>query len=394
MKRILSAVAFLSLLLSFAAAPAESEPTTALPTAPQKNVRLFLPEVIYATPGVEMNVYFDNIVLLINSDNYVFDVNCAKGRNDQKRWRFTPTESDLGTFDWSVKVIDDNGVLAEGNCKLQVSPLNSQENRPLSILVVGDSLTAGTAYPTRIFQQCKDLGKIDLKMVGTRGAGPERTAVPGGVGHEGIGGWTWAAFAQRNDSKFLVFPNDDKTQKGSLNVQAYFEQNNAGQATDVITVMLGINDVFGATDDDLEARIAGICENMDILLAEFRRCAPQAVIGVSLVTPGAATQDAFGSNYKCNQTRWQYKKNQHRLNEVMQQRFAAANPDGIILIPTFCNLDCEHNFPRISEDINLGNSQKISRLSNGVHPAGTGYNQIGDTFFSWLMAILPTLPEK
>ena len=45
-----------------------------------ENVRLFVPEKIYAVPGVEMNVYFDNIVTVINSANYVFDVDCQKGR--------------------------------------------------------------------------------------------------------------------------------------------------------------------------------------------------------------------------------------------------------------------------------------------------------------------------
>ncbi|NLZ62912.1 MAG: hypothetical protein GX902_03800 [Lentisphaerae bacterium] len=394
MKIILFALCLLSLLVCFADAPAGSSPAVPRETAVRQNPRLFLPEVIYATPGVEMNVYFDNIVLLINCDNYVFDVNCPKGRNDQKRWRFTPTESDLGTYDWSVRIIDDHGVLAEGTCKLQVSPLNAQENRPLSIMVVGDSLTAATVYPTRIFSQCQELGKINLKMLGTRGPGPERSAVPGGVGHEGYGGWTWRAFAQHKDSKFLVFPNDDRTQKGTLDVQAFFKQQNDGQPPEVITVMLGINDVFGANDENLEERIVDICNNMDVLLAEFRRCAPQAIIGVSLVTPGAATQDAFGANYKCGQTRWQYKKNQHRLNEVMKERFAASNPYGVILIPTYCNLDCENNFPQASEEVNLGNNKKISRLSNGVHPASSGYNQIGDTFFSWLMAVLPSLPAK
>ena len=62
------------------------------------NVRLLVPEKIYAVPGIEMNVYFNNIVTVINPANYVFDVNCEKGRNDVKRWRFTPEKGDVGTY--------------------------------------------------------------------------------------------------------------------------------------------------------------------------------------------------------------------------------------------------------------------------------------------------------
>ena len=32
----------------------------------EKKHPLVLPEVIYATPGIEMNVYFDNVFLMVN----------------------------------------------------------------------------------------------------------------------------------------------------------------------------------------------------------------------------------------------------------------------------------------------------------------------------------------
>ena len=69
MNRILLAVTFLFSALALCA----------------DSLKLQLPEKIYAVPGIETNVYFDNIVLTPNSDFYVFDVDCRKGRNDQKR---------------------------------------------------------------------------------------------------------------------------------------------------------------------------------------------------------------------------------------------------------------------------------------------------------------------
>lgn len=354
----------------------------------QPELELFLPEVIYAVPGVEMNVYFDNLVRVTNPANYVFDVNCPKGRNDQMRWRFLPTEKDIGTYDWNVRVFAQNGLLAQGGCKLVVSPLNTVENRPLSILVVGDSLTAATAYPERILALSKDPGKLAMKMIGSRGRGPERSAIPGGVAHEGYGGWTWNSFATGKNSKFLQFPEGDNTKPGTLNFQAFLDQYNDGKAPDVITVMLGINDIFGAQDDNIESRITAIFEKMEVLLTEFRKVAPEALIGVALIPPGAGSQDAFGANYTCGQTRWQYHKNQRRYNAALTAKFQAANPLNISLVPVYINLDCQNNYPQLTSEVNHGNPAKITRLNNGVHPSTAGYNQIGDTFFSWLMAQL------
>ena len=74
-----------------------------------EDVRLLVPEKIYAVPGVELTVYFNNIVTVVNPANYVFDVDCEKGRNDLKRWRFTPKKEDVGTWKWKIRVIGEDG---------------------------------------------------------------------------------------------------------------------------------------------------------------------------------------------------------------------------------------------------------------------------------------------
>ena len=134
----------------------------------------------------------------------------------------------------------------------------------------------------------------------------------------------------------------------------------------------------------MDQKIKDILQSADTLLAEFRRVAPNAKIGIGLVTPSARSQDAFGSNYSCGQTRWQYRKNQHRLNEAYLKKFTNHPDKNISIIPTNVNLDCENNFPVVSEPVNIGNASKITRQSNGVHPASAGYRQIGDTFYCWL----------
>ncbi len=180
---------------------------------------------------------------------------------------------------------------------------------------------------------------------------------------------------------------DDQGQ-GTLDLQNYFNRYNQGKTPDIVTFQLGVNDVFGANDDNLEDRVKAILESADTLVSAFRQAAPQAIIGVGLVTAGASSQDAFGTNYACGQTRWQYKKNQHRLNQAMMQWFNEKSDPLLSLIPTHVNLDCENNFPTVSEPVNFGNEAKIIRHSNGVPPSRPGYQQMGDTFYAWMKAQL------
>ena len=360
-------------------------------TVAVNKVKLQLPECIYAVPGKEVSVYFDNIVLVINPDNYVFDVTCAKGRNDHRRWRFTPAKEDVGTFDWSVKVIDESGVLAEGSMKVHVSPENAGEGKDISILVVGDSLTNACVYPTRIFEDFQAPGNPKVKMAGSNGPGYKPQ--PNGVAHEGWGGWRWDTFINRteapkkeNPKPYEIASRFINTVDGKpvLDFQNYFKLYNDGRTPDFITFQLGVNDIFGATDDNLQQRITEILAQADTLIAAARKDAPDAIIGVGLVTPGAKSQDAFGRNYACGQTRWQYKKNQHALNQAMLDKFSKCADKKIVIIPTNIDLDCENNYPAATEAVNLGNDAKITRQSNGVHPAPAGYKQIGDTFYAWM----------
>ncbi len=355
------------------------------------NVQLQLPECIYTVPGKEISVYFDNIVLVINPDNYVFDVTCTKGRNDNRRWRFTPAKEDVGTFDWSVKVIGDSGVLAEGSMKVHVAPEDAGEGKDISILVVGDSLTNAGVYPARIFENFQAPGNPKLKMAGSNGPGYKPQ--PNGVAHEGWGGWCWDTFINRTEAPKKENPKPYEIAsrfintvdgKPALDFHNYFKLYNDGRTPDFITFQLGVNDVFAATDENLQQRITEILGYADILIAAARKDAPDAIIGVGLVTPGAKSQDAFGKNYNCGQTRWQYKKNQHALNQAMLEKFSQYEDKKVVIIPTNINLDCENNYPTSVETVNFGNDAKITRQANGVHPAPAGYKQIGDTFYAWM----------
>ncbi|MBR2911300.1 MAG: SGNH/GDSL hydrolase family protein [Lentisphaeria bacterium] len=367
----------------------------------KEDVNLLLPEKIYAVPGVETNVYFENIVRVINPDNYIFEARAPKGRWDEKRWSFTPTDKDTGSFTLTINVIGNQGLLTSKKVTVVVSPRNAGAGKNLSVLVIGDSLTNATVYPTQIHSHFKKPGNPKLKMIGSH-AGSGRVVKKDGVAHEGYGGWAWSTFSTKwtDDAKFakltkrrdIVYARSPflakKDGKVVFDLPGYFKRLNNGKAPDIITFQLGVNDVFSANDANVEKVIDNILKNMDKLLSEMRKAAPDAVFGVGLTTAGCFTQDGFGKNYAARHSRWQYKKNQHRLVERMMQKFAKNNPYNVQIVPVYLNLDCENNFPLVSVPVNAGNRRKITRLNNGVHPSADGYRQIGDTFYCWMKAVL------
>jgi lysophospholipase L1-like esterase len=111
-------------------------------------------------------------------------------------------------------------------------------------------------------------------------------------------------------------------------------------------------------------------------------------IGALLLVPPAATQDAFGANYQCGQTRWQYKRNQYRVVQRIMERYGNREAENLWLIPASVNLDCLHNYPQAAAPWNARTAEKGVRLANGVHPGAEGYRQIGDSIYCWMKAQL------
>ncbi len=359
--------------------------------AAAEDVRLLVPEKIYAVPGMEMNVYFNNIVTVVNPANYVFDVDCEKGRNDLKRWRFTPKKEDVGTWKWKIRVIGESGVVAEGESEVVVVPEDTGKDRKFSLLIVGASQTGASHYPNRVAELMKQPGNPEFTSIGTRGKGPGK--------HEGYGGWRWHSFLTRwgytgkskNDG---MHPNRpvgfnspfifEKDGKGVFDLNEYFKRNNGGKAPDAVSFQLGLNDFFLATDETIAEVTKKSIENMEKLIGEFRKLKPAPEIFVFQHIPGAG-QDGFGKSYSCGRTSWQYRKNLDYYNRALLKKSKEMK---FIIVPVYINIDTENNYPWDEQPLNGENPAKILRQNNGVHPAKPGYYQMGDVLYCRLKAWL------
>ena len=362
-------------------------------------IRLLLPPRLYAVPGIEMNVYFDNVCLTPDPARYMFDVTCAKGIQQVERWTLLATDQDVGQCPLILEVRDEsNAVIARAESVLQVVPKHAGAGVPVSLLTIGDSLTHAVVYPAHLLELCKAQGNPQLTLVGHAPS----TKNPD-VRIEGYGGWT----AQR----FMTYFKDEKRAEGDIDWKAwnacgspflyadgqgkfkadfaqYCQEFNGGKAPDFVTILLGCNDNASATDDTIDASIDTMFKYYDMLVDMVHQVRKDTKIGALLLVPPAATQDAFGADYRCGLTRWQYKRNQHRVVERMVAKYGNREAEFIYVIPANVNLDCVNNYPTRTAPWNSATKTEGTRLNNGVHPAADGYCQIGDTIYCWIKAQL------
>ena len=349
--------------------------------AKERRFRLTLPPTVYAVPGVEMSLYFENTVLVAEGQKVAFDVECPLGKVDARRWTLNATEQQVGSVPLKLKVKDESGkVVDEAVTQVRVVSAEVGKGKDITLLIVGDSLTHASAYPNEIARLLALPGNPRWTMIGTH----KPAGAAAGVVHEGYGGWTWAAFTSRFDPKNpepgykgsspFVFAAGEPPQ-GKLDIARYFAERAGGKVPDFITVMLGINDCFGFNPDDakqLDLRIDGVFKDADTLIADFRRAAPHATIGVCLTTPGNSRDAAFIANYKDRYTRWGWRRIQHRLVERQLSHFGNREAERVCIVPTQLNLDVTDGYPE----------------NNGVHPNAAGYQQIGASIYCWLKSRL------
>lgn len=361
---------------SFAAGPA--------PSAGREDLQLTLPPEIQAAPGVEMAVYFDNIVCTRTPENYRFTVACALGKTEARRWAVTPKAGDEGRHPLTVEVRDASGgaLLGKATTVLAVAARKPGNLKHVRLLLVGDSLTAAGVYPVELARLLDGPAQPAWEMLGgLRGAG--KTA------HEGRGGWTWEAYVNRLRPPTNTVPRDGSSPfvvagadgKPVLDVPRYLRETCGGRAPDVITFLLGINDCFGAgkNPDDpklMERTLDAMFANAEILLKAFREAAPHATIGVCLAPPPNSREEAFVANYKGNYHRWEWKRVQHALVRRQIERFGGREKENIHLVPTGPNLDVVDGYPP----------------NNAVHPNAAGYAQIAASLHAWLMTRLQATP--
>ena len=271
MKKCLFALVLsLAALAVFAAVPE---------TAPAPLSRLvYLPPRLYAVEGQELNIYFANLSVFPLPG--AVEVVAKVGAQFADRYRFIPGPKEVGAHKVRLEWRDVDGkLLAEADTVIEVAPAKPAEPKSLTLLMIGDSLTNATYYPRRIVEALRADG-FTVATIGSH-AGRGAPAGEDGVVHEGYGGWQFSTFLTRwTNQKDFRAKSPFLTEPGKLDIPAYFAKR-GGKLPDVITVMLGVNDIARCTRDTLPGKLDEIAKNADKLIGALEAAAPKAKIGIT-----------------------------------------------------------------------------------------------------------------
>lgn len=151
-------------------------------------VEILIPSVIYATEGVEANIYFDNVVFAdFPLAELAIDISCTKGKQFDKFWRYTPVAGDAGNTPFTVSVSRNGVVLASKSCTLYTTTAANAGAKSIKVIAVGDSTTTYGQYIGIINTDYAALNQPAMSFLGTKGTAPSK--------HEGRPGWKFADYA-------------------------------------------------------------------------------------------------------------------------------------------------------------------------------------------------------
>ena len=149
----------------------------------------FIPERVYAAPGLECCIYYKDVFDSVVPQNYAFQTYAAKGQSEVSRWCWTPSADDAGTsVDLVVNAWNDDGLVASVTTTVEVAAVPADPSRRLTLALFGDSLT-NCKFHDRILADMLEAGYVNYTPVGSR-----RASYPGFAPHDGFGGYTCRSF--------------------------------------------------------------------------------------------------------------------------------------------------------------------------------------------------------
>ena len=239
------------------------------------------------------------------------------------------------------------------------------------LLCIGDSTTEGGQWVGELYNLATN-ASMNIELIGTK------TGTSVSVPVEAVSGKTWAWFYSDASSEFV--------NGGSFDFNYYMTNNSFSTPTHVLA-HLGINDVIGKTSDSaVDAQVAADITRIDEMITQTQAYDADTKFCLMLTIPPSYNQDAFGRTlqYYTGTPQWRTKRNQVLYAKGIYDEYAGREGEGIEIIPVNLALDTKNNMSTVTEDTNARNTDQITRQSNGVHPATSGYYQMADAVWAWL----------
>ena len=375
--------------------------------------RISMPAIIHIAVDRELNLWWDTIALYEKKyNNLRFQVVCSKGLTLERGFRFSPPQSSVGV-DYPITIIAKNlngKTLQTVNSTIRVVSKTAGTGTK-NILMVGDSRTwqnigdvQGSATYTGGTGNKTITTELKALMLANLGASPvfignQVSALDSAVRNEATSG-VGIDYYTNPSSPFY------DSVGARLDFKKYMTaQGKTGQNIDIVTVMLGVNDIWSSSSNDAgldlsivaESKISGYINNMKHFITKVLDATygfPSAKI-VFVIESTTSNMNGFGDWYGTvatigNLEQMACEKALHKLREEAILAFDNFAYNANVYVSAGALLcDRTYGFPYVMKAPSARASTATEMYhKNSIHPHDDGYKQIADGIFSTIKAII------
>lgn len=337
---------------------------------------IVLPKDVYAVVGTEFNIYYENVIICDNINDYyiypfLYPYVGVTYNTYSDRFQFVPTADNIGDYQLriSLKSKHDWSTICTVTIALHVISNTSLTGK--KVIFIGDSLTNAGYYPYEIEKVLSANGVISL---GTQISSPWIDNVQQPINHEGRGGWAAYDYTERASWDEIV--NAFWNPSANKFDFSYYMTQQGYTRPDIIFLNLGTN---GA--GYVNRTVAAISE----MITSIHAYDDTIPICVSLITP-PATQNG-----------WTYvapggSAGQFAVEQMALIKRYLAEYDGVInnvyVSPVYFNLDRYHDYNTAEFPASARNPEIVIRQTNNVHPSKYGYLKFADVYWAMIEHLL------
>lgn len=329
---------------------------------------LYLPPVLYVTPGMTIELYNNQVCWTGNIENYHFKWSGQIGSAYARKWSLKATNAMKGTHDIELIVYDINlKEVAKAKMKVIVGAYTFSGTK--TILNIGDSLSNTTSTDKPWYGKVRQLTS-KIKYVGTRG-------LKDGEMHEGRSGFSAAGYLSEKAYPFEgegVHPFWNPTTK-KFDYQYYIDK--TGIDADGVQIFLGTNGI--ALDPTNNAHsikkivdsITKIRPNNPIFLVHTIYRSNQDGIAKQTSNDGYAASSGV----------MKLEEDKKIFNLMKRLYDLLKGYNNVVFVPLAHCHDSENNFGSVAEKVNPRSDIMSNVPKESIHPQYEGYIQFADVFF-------------
>lgn len=340
------------------------------------NVIINLQDAYIATPGIEFNIYWRNVILTDAINEYFIACEMTPRSTAfypyNERLAFKPLESDIGEKTISIKIYKNNfnnfkqNPVAEKTIKIKVV-----ENKTLTTsknaIFIGDSLTDYNVFQKEV----KNMFGDNFNLLGTRGTAP--------YNHEGRSGWTAQDyFKESRDGVENAFYNPTTN---TFDFSYYMNTNYPSSTIDVVNIFLGTNNGYSS----------GIIENQLMqMVNSIHNYNPNIVVTIMTAHLPAYTNDGYAT---VSHSSGKFILETFSINFTKKLYEVFSSINNVYIIPSHINLDTINDYATVEKNVSdRNNVVKVKRYIDNVHPWNPyGFYKFADvwyTYYQYIMTII------